>query len=370
MEYAAAGFDRFVEIRAPRGTLDISILMPVCNQKEYIAAALSSVLAQEGVTAEIILSDDGSRDGTFEEALRGIAEWLEKNECAHRIVVRRGKKRLWRDHLALLAEHASCDIVCQAHGDDLSVEERCSKVLGVFREDPLVSLVASESVSFAGTATPALPKKSGVQETRIQRFTTAHLIDAHRCLVGSLLAWRKSATARFMRLDTRFSATSHDRILVFRASLAGTVMLIKEPLVYRRIHKRQMSRLMYHEPLSDNGFGWSLVRMTALNGMMRDLEQAAYLGLIDGERKSRLEEEIGRRMEKFRDKLIESFQFYTCYGQHLAWVDEQTLHRIRDNRLDSCTMLNRFSAPLLAVFWRAKVGFLRIAGRLISKFHR
>ena len=45
---------------------DVSVVIGVYNGEAYIAETLESILAQEGVTCEIIVVDDGSTDGTGE----------------------------------------------------------------------------------------------------------------------------------------------------------------------------------------------------------------------------------------------------------------------------------------------------------------
>jgi glycosyltransferase involved in cell wall biosynthesis len=47
-------------------TIDVSVVMGVYNGREEIAATLDSLFAQEGVTFEIVVVDDGSTDGTAE----------------------------------------------------------------------------------------------------------------------------------------------------------------------------------------------------------------------------------------------------------------------------------------------------------------
>ncbi|MBN8993890.1 MAG: glycosyltransferase [Rhizobiales bacterium] len=49
---------------------DVSIVMPVFNGARFIEAAIASLQTQEGVSAEIIVVDDGSSDGTVDVVRR------------------------------------------------------------------------------------------------------------------------------------------------------------------------------------------------------------------------------------------------------------------------------------------------------------
>ncbi|HSW00759.1 MAG TPA: glycosyltransferase [Sedimentisphaerales bacterium] len=324
MQPPSIGKDRFVVIHPSDSEPEVSILMPLYNQRNYVGAAVASALAQEGVVAEVVVSDDGSEDGTFDEALRVVCGWLKKRQCRHRIVVRAGGNRLWRDHLPLLADHASCDVVCQAHGDDLSAAARCRALIDVFHSDPLISLVTSQEAPFHGG-------RHRVEATdlmgRLEPLTHGEILDTHRLLIGALQAWRKSAVGGFVRLDRSFSAASHDRILAFRASLTGKVVLLKLPLVARRNHPFQASRLLFHEPDKRCRFGHSLLRVSGFLAMKQDLDRACELGLIDRTKKDALEGEIDRRLTTFQQRLVESFRVYTLAGKRIAWVDDAAIRK-------------------------------------------
>lgn len=338
MQLPSIGKDRFVVIHPSDAEPEISMLMPLYNQRKHVGAAVASALAQEGVVAEIVVSDDGSEDGTFDEALRVVCGWLKKRQCRHRIVVRAGRHRLWRDHLPLLADHSSCDVVCQAHGDDLSAAARCRALVDAFHSDPLISLVTSQEAPFHGGRHRAEAKDL---MGRLEPLTHGEILDTHRLLIGALQAWRKSAVGGFVRLDRSFSAASHDRILAFRASLTGKVVLLKLPLVARRNHPFQASRLMFHEPDKRCRFGHSLLRVSALWAMKKDLDRACELGLIDPTKKGALESEIDRRLSLLQQRLVESFRIYALAGKQITWVDEDAIRKANVTRKARLRILAR-----------------------------
>jgi len=54
-------------------TPDVSVIMPTYNHAPFVEEAMRSVLAQEGVSFEFLIADDGSKDGTA-DAVRRISD--------------------------------------------------------------------------------------------------------------------------------------------------------------------------------------------------------------------------------------------------------------------------------------------------------
>ena len=50
-----------------------TLLMPMRNARPFVAAALRSVLSQEGVDLEVVVIDDGSTDGSA-DAVRALGD--------------------------------------------------------------------------------------------------------------------------------------------------------------------------------------------------------------------------------------------------------------------------------------------------------
>lgn len=323
----------FFEISAAKITPEISILMPIFEQSKYIKDALLSVLKQNGITAEIIISDDASSDNTFEIALSAVKEWLARNECAHRILMRKGLSRLWRDHLPLLVDAASCNIVCQAHGDDLSMPDRARVLLNVFRTFPDASLVASEGLTI-NEDNKILGKKRPLKgEIKVLKIDDADIVAcSHPYLIGFSQAWRRDLLAPFTRLDRQFAAVAHDRILPFRAALVGDVYLIKSQLVLRREHADAARNSIFDEPETNGKFGWSLSRITAKHAMRRDLETLYSKKQLTEERFNELGHLIQKSMDTDIDLLSDTYRSQVFANRQIAWVDRDTLKELQNSR--------------------------------------
>jgi len=99
---------RTASVIEPGGYIPLTLAVPTYNRCSTVQALLTAIQAQAGEQDEIILSDDGSTDGTFEEASRipGIRVVRHKEN--------QGMVRNWNYCL----EQARCDWICIIHDDD------------------------------------------------------------------------------------------------------------------------------------------------------------------------------------------------------------------------------------------------------------
>lgn len=319
----------FVEIHRGEGTPEISILMPVCDRARHVGAAVRSVLAQRGVIAEVVISDDASTDASFEVALRTVRQWLARHGAQHRILMRRGQQRLRRDHLALLVDRAECDLVCQAHDDDLSHPDRARRMVAIFRAHPRITMATCASIRIDAQGKRLPPPSVDRQTTPLVIYPVETVLAGDPDLIGFAIAWRRSAVARFERLDSRLAAMGHDRILAFRAALAGPVVRHAASLVARREHADAWHRTMFFEPRHDgSSFGWSLSRVSALSVKAADLQRARELGLVTAQEHDRLSALLRRQQGEHLERMLQAMRELTRAGREIAWVDRETVARL------------------------------------------
>jgi cellulose synthase/poly-beta-1,6-N-acetylglucosamine synthase-like glycosyltransferase len=323
--------DEFVTVHESRTAPEISMLMPVFEQEAFVGEAVRSVLSQEGVVCELIVSDDGSTDATFARALQAVESALVSRQIEHRIVMRRGVCTLRRDHPPLLEEAAACDLVAHAHGDDVSRPDRASRIIDAFDETG-ASLVCSvldvidESGSRIG--------QRGAFPSRLSVLTPEDIVGHGAWLVLASEAWRRSALAVFGRLDSTVAPEAHDRILPFRALLAGGAVGIAEPLVAYRDHQSQWSKSWGDERTAPSmRLSLALTRLVYVHVMRRDLETARDVELID-------EERFLSRWSYLEDKSVTAWErLFGAYlelvrsGRQALWVTEYELRLANEGRL-------------------------------------
>jgi glycosyltransferase involved in cell wall biosynthesis len=113
----------------------ISVLMPVYNVKDYVAEALTSIQTQTFTDIEIVVVDDGSRDGTLQ-----IVEQAASSDQRIRVVCAPRNMGL---SLALNLGLPLCSapFIARMDGDDIALPTRLEKQLQFLAENPGIALV-------------------------------------------------------------------------------------------------------------------------------------------------------------------------------------------------------------------------------------
>ncbi len=316
--------DCFVTVQDCEKPPQISILMPIYNCERFIREALLSVLAQQNATVEIIISDDASVDQSFIIALETVELWLKTHRKTHRIILRRGTQRLRRDHLHLLVDHASCDIVCQAHGDDVSHQLRAAYLLQCFSILDLKPTMVFVKPSLIGEDGRLLQGVGELPE-HMELFPVSleMIFRENNALIGATMAWKKSALSYFSQLSSKSVAFGHDRVMTFRAYLLGGCFVINAPLIRRRMHQSNWSKHTFFDPKEvPANFGGSLVRLSFFTAMKEDLEKSVKNGLIDGERLELLSESLENCLNLSAKELLNSSSTLTKAGYTVHWVKD------------------------------------------------
>jgi hypothetical protein len=267
--------DNFVVVHQGTELPQISVVMPVCNCEEFIVEAVTSVLAQQEVVAEIVISDDASTDNTFPLAYEVVVNYISKFELKHTVVMRIGTTRLVRDHLHLLADKASCDLVCQAHGDDVSHPLRCSTLVTAFDHDnkKATMIFSSALVIDAEGKVLETPNNLSLSDISLIPVNYKDIITAeNELLVGSNMTWRKSAFKEFPSLTTSYCTYGHDRVMAFRGFLIGGCYILNAPLIKRRFHRNNLHKeLISTDHKSITIFNNQLIRLAFFSAMKNDL---------------------------------------------------------------------------------------------------
>lgn len=216
-------------------TPKVSVLVPVFNGEAFLAEALDSVLAQDFTDCEILISDDGSTDGTG--AI--IATYAAQDP----------RIRWWRNprNLGQAANLNHC--LREARGEFVKFVFADDKLLASSALRRMVAALADPTVALVTTASQVIDAANRVLETR-NNFRRSGVWDGAaalvRCLeqnanlIGepSLTMFRRESAAR--GFDERF--LNHlDLEMWFHLLTQGRLAYLAEPLCAWRRHPAQQT---------------------------------------------------------------------------------------------------------------------------------
>ena len=204
----------------------ISVCMATYNGEKYIEEQLCSILSQIGDNDEIVISDDGSTDGTY-NVVKNIGDVRIKwyvNNGVH------GFTHNFENAL----KHAKGDIIFLSDQDDIWKENKVE-----------VTLKVLENCDFAISDCITVNNEMEViQESRFEAFGIKngfinHMIKSR--YLGCCMAFKRNVIEKALPFPKKDKLVEHDIWLAAVALLYFKVKLIEEPLVLYRRHGNNVS---------------------------------------------------------------------------------------------------------------------------------
>lgn len=146
--------------------IDVSIIIPTFNRRQYLSVALSSVFGQPGVRVECIVVDDCSDDGTVEY----IRELYKEDPLVVIKTPRRSGAQASRN-LGMAA--ARGEFVTFLDSDDYFETDTLAKRLCLCRERQLDALFSAYRVKFAGHRWDLIKNVGTDEGTRPTNYASA-----------------------------------------------------------------------------------------------------------------------------------------------------------------------------------------------------
>ena len=205
----------------------VSLLVLAYQQRALLDNAVASAFAQDCEPIEIVLSDDGSNDGSHERLLELAAEY----RGPHRVVVRpRGPNLGIAEHYNQLHAYASGELFVTAAGDDTSTPDRVRRLIDAWNTNGRrADLIASHLID--------MDASGRLHDTiRVDDLAAWPTIDAWMAkrpyIVGASHAYTRRAMERFGSMNRAIAY--EDQIMVFRAIAMGGAITVDAPLVHYR----------------------------------------------------------------------------------------------------------------------------------------
>lgn len=220
----------------------ISVALCTYNGVEFIKDQLDSILNQTRPVDEIIVSDDGSSDGT----LVILKEYAEKYSCLRYSVnaIRKGFKQNFFDTM----RQCKGDLVFLSDQDDRWHPNKVESVLKWFGAHPKMQLVFTNANIIDGESHitgETLFEKVGFDSEKQKAFCFGFAMDI-LCLnnraTGATMAVRRTFIYSFNEEQYR-NKTHHDYSLALDAADKEVVGFVAEPLMDYRLHENNTTGL-------------------------------------------------------------------------------------------------------------------------------
>ena len=199
-----------------------------CNQRQWIGDALEAAFAQTYRPLEIVISDDGSTDGS--------AEFIQGEIAAHAppdvtVIFNRNTPNIGMfANWMKLASCAHGELLVKADGDDVSLPDRTEKVVAAWLADGKRAAVISNAayrVDPKGRPLGRIPPPCA------------------KAPAGALMSWRRDCYTAFPP-DVLHPRCGDDIPFAKRAMMLGGELVLHEPLVRYRLGSGVSSTLYHH----------------------------------------------------------------------------------------------------------------------------
>jgi glycosyltransferase involved in cell wall biosynthesis len=214
----------------------VSVGMPVYNGERYLAGAVDSILGQSFEDLELIISDNGSTDGTQEIA----RQYLRNDDRVRYVRVESNRGAMWNFNEVF--NQARGTFFKPAAHDDLHEPGFLERCLETFREAPSSVVLVyprtrliDENDQVTGDYEDGLDLRSNNPAERLRQYLdNVSMVNA---LFGVHRRRTFASTRRFQ------SFVSADVVLLAELAMRGEFWELPEPLFLRRDHPGRSERV-------------------------------------------------------------------------------------------------------------------------------
>lgn len=205
----------------------ISVCMASYNGAHYIKEQIDSILTQLATADELIVSDDGSTDGTI--------EILADYHSDPRVKVIEGpKKGLIKNFEHAIAE-AVGDIIFLADQDDVWLPDKVAEMVAVFRAEPTTLVVISDLIIVDGDLQTI--EDSYFDFKGVRKGALANII--RNTYIGAGMAFRKELKSKILPFPKNIPM--HD--MWIGISAGDKLQLLEKKLTLYRRHDSNNSQV-------------------------------------------------------------------------------------------------------------------------------
>lgn len=218
----------------------VTFALVAYNQERFVREAVRGALAQTYSPLQVVISDDCSRDRTFEI----IKEEVDGYDGPHQILLNRNERNLGSitGHLNRIMELAEGELIVAAAADDISLPGRTEEVVrawssgGVFSVYSNYYLVDENGADYVIAGERAVGRGATTENNELSPMETWQEMvrSGSTGVFGCAHAWDRAVFDVFGPLPN--NALHEDIMIPFRSALLGKVAYVDKCLVKYRRH--------------------------------------------------------------------------------------------------------------------------------------
>lgn len=218
-----------------KGKTCISVAMAAYNGAAYIRQQIDSILEQLGEMDELVISDDGSEDGT----LPIIAEYESRDK---RVRLVKGPGRGIKKNVECALEHTSGSYIFLADQDDIWLPDKVRRVMEAF-QDENVFVVIHDARVFLGEDVSDIQMESFFAFREAGAGVIKNMIK--NSYIGCCMAFRRELLSVILPIPD--SIEMHDQwIGILGDYAASPSCFVQEPLLMYRRHGDNNSSMTHY----------------------------------------------------------------------------------------------------------------------------
>ena len=270
------------------------------NAEPFIREAVEGAFSQTYSPLQIILSDDHSRDPTFDI----MREMVSRYTGPHEVVLNRNTANLGiGGHVNRVMEIAGGELIVVAAGDDVSLPDRCEQLFKYWREtgcklksiysDAILIDKMGQAIDYETGFTTGPPFIGSLDEMLLKLMPGVK---------GCTHAWTRDVFRRFGPIlpDTVYE----DRVIPLRSHLSGGIGYYPGKLIRYRIHDSNISRYQFSgDSILRKSIELQRRDLNVYHNYRRDLTCAHRLGLMEKANLDKTLATLGRHIELLEDKI-------------------------------------------------------------------
>ncbi len=230
----------------------ISIALCTYNGEKYLTEQLQSLFDQTLKPNEIVISDDGSKDGT----LKIISQFQNKNLIPIRLLTQDKNLGVYKNFIHCI-EQCEGEIIFTCDQDDYWMPDKLEKHMHVHKNDA-IDLVYSNAEVVLNTLDNTLYtlwKMESILDLKRGKSSFSSLIVKGQSIAGCCMSFKKSFFDKILPVPDQ---VYHDDWIATSACLSGKITGIPESLIKYRQHGGNVvgtvrgSKLSFYKSLFTN----------------------------------------------------------------------------------------------------------------------